>query len=102
MREIVAEGPVRDDDVRAFINPFFRFAIRRGAAARRDMRFDFATQAQFNPLQVTLFGANGSTDVQPTAATFLPLTREVVVSDGSLQGLTMLSTGTLSVSRQYQ
>ena len=102
VREIVAEGPVRDDDVRAFINPFFRFAIRRGAAARRDMRFDFATQAQFNPLQVTLFGANGSTDVQPTAATFLPLTREVVVSDGSLQGLTMLSTGTLSVSRQYQ
>lgn len=102
VRELAVEGPVKDDNVRAFVNPFFRFAIRHGAKARRDMRFEFATQSQFNPLQVTLLGPNGSTDLQPTAATYLPLTGELIVSDGSLQGLTMLSTSTLAVSRQYQ
>ncbi len=102
VREVSVDGPVKDDDARAFRNPFFRFAIRRGDVVQRDMRFDFATQAQWNPLQVTLLGASGSTDVQPTAATHLPLTGELVVSDGSLQGLTFINLNTLTVSRQYQ
>jgi hypothetical protein len=102
IREVEGNGPVKDGDPRAFMNPFFRFAIEKGAATARDARFEFTTQGQFAPLQVALLGASGSTDVQPTAATFLPVTGEVVVSDGSLQGLTLLRLDSLAVSRQYQ
>ncbi|MBM4359833.1 MAG: hypothetical protein FJ096_17155 [Deltaproteobacteria bacterium] len=102
VRMVEGDDPVKDGHPRAFVNPFFRFAIRGGAATARDMRFEFTTQGQFAPLQVALLGSGGSTDVQPTAATYLPTTGEVVVSDGALQGLTLLRLDSLSVSRQYQ
>lgn len=102
VRQVEGDEPVKDSDPRAFSNPFFRFAIRRGEATSRDVRFEFTTQGQFSPLQVGLRGSSGASDVQPTTMAFLPLTGEVVVSDGSLQGLTMLNLDTLSVSRQYQ
>jgi hypothetical protein len=102
VREVTMDEPVRDDAPRAFRNPFFRFAIRSGTRTTREMRFEFATQGQFSPLQLALLGTSGSTDIQPAAATFLPTTDEIVVSDGSLQGLTLVKLDTFSVSRQYQ
>lgn len=102
VREVDVDEPVRDDSPRAFRNPFFRFAIRRGNLTTRDMRFEFATQGQFTPLQLALVGTSGSTDIQPSAVTYLPTTGELVVSDGSLQGLTFVRLDTFAVSRQFQ
>ncbi|MBM4376585.1 MAG: hypothetical protein FJ095_15995 [Deltaproteobacteria bacterium] len=102
VREVTLDEPIRDDSPRAFRNPFFHFAIRSGDKATREMRFEFATQGQFAPLQLALLGSSNSTDIQPAAATFLPTTGELVVSDGSLQGLAFVKLDTFTVSRQYQ
>jgi hypothetical protein len=101
VRETAPDAIVSDDDPLAFRNPFFRLSINQGAdASRRDMHFDFATQAPFGPL--TLSVASSTANVQPTAVTYLDVTGELVVSDGSLEGITFVDLGTLAITRQYR
>lgn len=90
---------VFDDAVGSFKNPFFRFAIQGGTPAR-GMRFRFATQGSFRPLQLATAAAGD--DVQPTAIKFLATTRELAISDGSIRGVTFVNLDSLATSRQYQ
>jgi hypothetical protein len=90
--------PVAAGDPSAFENPFFRFAIYSGAS-ERDMRFTFATQSSFVPLTRTMVTDNP--DVQPVAARFLPQTGELVISDGSLEGLVLMDLAALAITRKY-
>jgi len=100
-------GPVGDGDPLAFHNPFFRFAINAGASdvgagstSVRDMRFELDTQGAFDPLTMTMITSDSN--VQPTSVTYLDATGELVVSDGSLQGLTFIKLSSLAITRQYQ
>jgi hypothetical protein len=93
-------GPVNDDDPGAFSNPFFRFAINSGAqASARDMQFNFTTRGKFTPL--TLSVVTQEPDVQPVSTTYLPLTGELVVSDGSLDGITTLDLNSLTITDHF-
>lgn len=89
---------VRDDDPGAFINPFFRFAINADAP-RRNMQFELSTQGSFQPLTLTV--VTSDPDVQPASIQLLSPTGELVVSDGSLEGITLLDLNGLIVTRQY-
>ncbi len=89
---------VRDDEPGAFTNPFFRFSIDADAP-RRNMRFEFTTQGAFQPLALSV--VSGDSDVQPTSIRYLSPTRELVVSDGSLEGITLLDLNGLIITRQY-
>ena len=95
--EAPSGGAVSADDPAAFINPFFQFAINAGDS-QRDMQFRFSTKGSFEPLTLTV--VTNDENVQPTAATFLPVTRELVVSDGSLQGITLIDLDDLVITRQ--
>ncbi|UQA56019.1 hypothetical protein [Polyangium aurulentum] len=101
VRRTPHETFVKDGDPRAFINPFFRFAINDALneEPRRGMLFQFATQGSFKPLVVNL--AASTTEIQPQAISFLPSTGELAITDGSLEGLIMLSAGSLNITRQY-
>ncbi|MDC0745760.1 hypothetical protein [Polyangium mundeleinium] len=115
---------VKDGDPLAFINPFFRMAINdpapdnefdsvpddkstmaddaRAAAINappRDTFFQFATQGSFRPLILNL--ASATTEIQPQAVTFVPSTGELAITDGSLEGLILLSASRLDITRQY-
>jgi len=98
VRETAPGEAVSEDDPRAFKNPFFRFAIN-GDGSERDMQFRFNTRGAFPHLVLSL--ATGDFDVQPTATRFLEQTGELVISDGSLAGITLLDVSSLAVSRQY-
>jgi hypothetical protein len=76
----------------------FRFGISGGASKRGD-RFSFITQGAFVPLTVSLRG--NAPNVQPQAITFVPPTGELAVTDGSLEGLLMISTDSIGVSKQF-
>ncbi|HSN98545.1 MAG TPA: hypothetical protein VLS89_09605, partial [Candidatus Nanopelagicales bacterium] len=93
---VICEG-----DPRAFINPMFRLAITHpaGTPPQRDMQFRFATQGSFAPLVVGL--ATSTSDIQPQSMRFVPATGELAITDGSLEGLLLVNTGTLDVGRQY-
>ncbi|MEM1032302.1 MAG: hypothetical protein AAGN82_18290 [Myxococcota bacterium] len=104
----VLESPVdtavRDGD--GFRNPFFRFTINAITAdgttvSQRDMRFTFATRNAFAPLSLNVAEIANDGDVQPTAVRFLPATGDLVVSDGSLQGIILLNAASLTFTRQY-
>ncbi|MCA9619571.1 MAG: hypothetical protein KC731_11115 [Myxococcales bacterium] len=90
---------VTDDDPFAFKNPFFRFTID-AQPSTRDMQFNFSTKSRFEPLLLHVV-PDDELDVQPTAATYLRVTGELVVSDGSLQGLTFIDLSNLAITRQY-
>ncbi len=105
---------LRDGDKRAFINPFFRFAINEAEngnpfdgnpdspddnAPKRNTFFQFNTQGTFRPLLVNL--AATTAEIQPQSIGFVPATNEVVIVDGSLEGLILLNSGSLDKSRQY-
>jgi hypothetical protein len=91
-------GPLADDDPLAFHNPFFRFAINAGASVR-DMQFRFSTGGEFTPLTLSI--AVNDPDVQPTNARYLPNTGELVVSDGSLEGIVLVDLNALAVTNQH-
>ncbi len=111
------DGAVPDDHPLAFRNPFFRFAINcdecgladhDGKASTpdewvttsdRDMSFSFTTQGAFRALSINT--ATGSLQVQPTRATFLSPTNELVISDGTIEGITFVDLHLLTVTRQY-
>ena len=105
---------VKDGDALAFMNPYFRIAINDPAPDNeydanpdsdtvngppRDTFFQFATQGNFRPLLLNL--AANTTEIQPQAITFVPSTGELAITDGSLEGLILLSAGRLDVTRQY-
>jgi hypothetical protein len=85
----------------AFQNPFFRFAINAPAegASVRGMSFRFSTVNSFQTLVMTV--VTETNDVQPTSARYLTPTGELVVSDGSLEGITLLDLNALTINRQY-
>jgi hypothetical protein len=99
VRPTDTDGPVNDQHPRALVNPFFRLSIGPGTV-KRDMQFRFTTQGAFSPLQLSI--APDKVDVQPTTASFLPVTNEIVISDGSLEGLSLIDVGALAISRKYQ
>jgi hypothetical protein len=66
-------------------------------APTRDTQFRFVTQGAFVPLVTSL--TRETFDVQPVAISFLEPTQEVVVSDGLLEGLFMISTQTTLVTK---
>ncbi|MRG90961.1 hypothetical protein [Polyangium spumosum] len=105
---------VKDGDVHAFINPFFRMAINDPAQGSdfdanpgspdlngppRDTFFQFATQGNFRPLLLNL--ASNTSEIQPQAISFVPSTGELAITDGSLEGLILLSASRLDITRQY-
>lgn len=92
---------VKDGDREAFINPFFRFAINnpKNGVVRRNTFLQFTTQGNFRPLIVNL--AASSSEIQPQAISFVSPTNELALTDGSLEGLILLSAGQLNVTRQY-
>lgn len=68
-------------------------------APERGTFFQFNTQGQFRPLLVNL--ATATTEIQPQAIGFVPPTGEVVITDGSLEGIILLNAGRLDVTRRY-
>ncbi len=93
-----------------FRNPFFRFVVKHGygcdadedcshAVPERDTHFKYTTQGGFIPLVISLYPSE--VEVQPQAAQFLAQTGELVIADGSLEGLTMVDLNSLVVGRQY-
>jgi hypothetical protein len=97
----LADGlKVTDDEPLAFRNAMFRFALFPGEAdSVRDMRFEFTTKHAFSPLSRSLVVDDD--DIQPQAIEYLTPTGELVISDGSLQGITMLDLNYLAITRQY-
>jgi hypothetical protein len=97
----VVEAPsgasVSPDDPEAFINPFFQFAINTGDR-QRDTQFRFSTKGEFEQLDLGV--VTNDENAQPTAATFNPVSRELVVSDGSLLGITLIDLDDLVITRQ--
>jgi hypothetical protein len=118
---LAAAAPVRDGDPAAFINPMFRFAIVGGSPRActssadcgggqcnggqcvvppsRDMNFRFTTQGAFQSLAVDL--ASSTKDVQPQSIRLVPATGEIAVTDGSLNGLYLVSPQSIQISRQF-
>lgn len=105
---------VKDGDPRMFINPFFRFVINEPAdgnvfdgnpdspennAPDRGTFFQFNTQGSFKPLLVNL--ASTTTEIQPQSIGFVPPTGEVVIVDGSLEGIILLNASRLDITRRY-
>jgi hypothetical protein len=112
----------------AFMNPMFRFAIEYApttcttdanctgqigistssvaacvagvCTAGRDTQFRFSTNQSFAPMLVSL-ATDATTLVEPTSVTYLPVTQEVAVTDGSLSGLIMVSLQTGILSRSF-
>lgn len=96
-----ADGPVAEGDPGAFINPMFRFAITGGdPAPERDMQFRFVTQGAFSPLVLNV-NRSESAEFAPQSIRWIPATGELAITDGSLQGLIVLSASGLEVSRSF-
>lgn len=83
----------------ALRNPMFAVvlwnATDNGAdtTPQRDMQWTFSTRGQFAPLVVNL--ATATTSVAPQTVRYLPSVRQIVVIDGSLQGLQLFDIRTL-------
>jgi hypothetical protein len=45
--------------------------------------------------------ASTTTEIQPQSIGFVPSTGEVVITDGSLEGIILLSAGRLDITRRY-
>ena len=109
-REVPQGTVLLDGDANAFINPFLRFFITRGVACddqnhchdlatARDTQFQLVTLGAFSPLTVSV--VQGDIDLQPQSVEYLTPTGELVVSDGSLQGITLVDLSSMVVTRQY-
>jgi hypothetical protein len=87
------------DDPRVFRNPAMQFVVWRGQSeSERGMAFAFRQKDGFSPLLINLAAATSY--VQPQSLDLAP-TGELVVADGSAQGLVLISLGSLSVSRSF-
>jgi hypothetical protein len=86
----------------AFINPMFRFAVINGTTPpERDQQFRFATQGSFTPLIINV-GLDVNMLIQPVGIAVVPtVTKEVAVTDGSINGLTVVSLSSLAAVRQF-
>jgi len=105
-RESPVDTTVLDDAPGSFRNPFLRFTINAGTGgsgtvSERGQRFTFSTKNPFEPLTLNVAEITNDGDVQPTAVRFLPATGDLVLSDGSLQGIIMLDLDSLTFTRQY-
>lgn len=107
---------VKDGSPHAFINPFFRFVINEAVqgnqfdgnpnspednAPTRGTFFQFNTQGRFQPLISDLVTTLETTEIQPQSIGFVAATGEIVIVDGSLQGIILMNAGTLAINRQY-
>jgi hypothetical protein len=114
VRSVPNGETVRDGDPEAFINSFFRFSINEAKDGnpfdgnpasptdnrpRRGTFFQFNTQGSFRPLLVNL--ASQTTEIQPQSIGFVPATNEIVIVDGSLEGIILLNAGRLDITRRY-
>ncbi|WP_437290905.1 hypothetical protein [Sorangium sp. So ce406] len=95
------DGRVTDGDLGAFVNPMFRFAVT-GGAPEQDMQFRFTTQGAFTPLLVRLSDSRELVELQPQAIRLVPATGELAITDGSLQGLILLSARSVGVTRRFR
>lgn len=68
-------------------------------APKRGTFFQFNTLGAFKPLVVNL--ASTTTEIQPQSINFVASTGEIVIVDGSLEGLILLGAGSLNVTRRY-
>ena len=89
----------------SFINPMFRFAVVSGSAgptpaSDRDLAFHFATTGAFAPQLINL-AIDGTSLITPQAVTYLSPTQEVVVTDGSFNGIIFVTLQGSSVSRSF-
>ncbi|MEJ7732266.1 MAG: hypothetical protein WKG00_24050 [Polyangiaceae bacterium] len=97
-----------------FMNPMFRFyisactptpgdpsdapACEAPAVISRDTRFEWGTSGGFNALFISL---SQDPSILPEAMTVNPSNGQIAVTDGSFQGLILVSSGTLEESRTY-
>jgi hypothetical protein len=94
-------APTDHDPWPSFQNPMFRFAIVSGSTpTRRDTVFKFATNNSFAPLLIGL-ATDGTSLILPRSISYLPSTMELAVTDGSNNGLIMVSLATAQVSRAF-
>ncbi|KYF57483.1 hypothetical protein BE08_02895 [Sorangium cellulosum] len=89
---------VTDRDLGAFVNPMFRFAVT-GGVPEQDMQFRFTTQGAFTPLLVQL---SDTVELQPQSIRLVPATGELAITDGSLEGLILLSARSVGVTRRFK
>ncbi|WP_437785264.1 hypothetical protein [Sorangium sp. So ce1097] len=92
------DGRVTDGDLGAFVNPMFRFAVT-GGTPEQDMQFRFITQGAFTPLLVQL---SDTVELQPQSIRLVPATGELAITDGSLEGLILLSARSVGVTRRFK
>ncbi|WP_437553020.1 hypothetical protein WME97_17230 [Sorangium sp. So ce367] len=95
------DGRVTDGDVGAFLNPMFRFAVT-GGVPEQDMQFRFTTQGAFTPLALDLVDISDTSELQPQSIQLVPATGQLAVTDGSVQGLFLLSSRDVAVTRRYR
>lgn len=82
-----------------FRSPVLQFVVWSGLApSERDMTFAFREKDGFIPLLINL--AATTAFIQPQSLDVAP-TGELVIADGSAQGLIFISLGSLGVSRSY-
>jgi hypothetical protein len=73
-----------------------RFAVYRGQlASRRDMRFQWEVIGGFSPLRVSTQSLASGSSVLPQQLVYLPQNDRLVVVDGALGGLGLISLATL-------
>jgi hypothetical protein len=97
------QGGIRDDNATyAFINPMFRFAVVAGDdKSQRDSQFVFTTQGSFSPLLINL-ATDTKTLIQPVGISVVPIqAAEVAVTDGAINGLTLVSLSSVTATRQF-
>ncbi|MBN2193150.1 MAG: hypothetical protein JW751_10070 [Polyangiaceae bacterium] len=94
-------GPVAPDSPCVFENITTRFAIYRGQRrSERDMSFSWYFSGGFTPLSASLVVSSAS--VSPLSMSFLPQIQELVVADGSAQGLIFVSLDDMGVDTSYE
>jgi hypothetical protein len=83
-----------------FHNSQMMFGVRSGdTPSLRDMYFFWHMQGGFYGLEVSV--GRGSALVAPQSLRVVPSTGELMISDGSLQGLVLVEMGNESVSRSF-
>src|SRR5262249_34398848 len=70
------------------------------ASSVRDMQFRFSTSGSFVPLLMLLNG-DATSLLEPQAITYVPSTGELAITDGSINGLIMVSLATAGFSRSF-
>lgn len=103
---------IHDGSPLAFINPMFRFAVINGTALtdqgvrypvspQRDAQFRFITQGAFVPLLIGV-AADVNMLIQPVGIAVIPtLSKDIAVTDGSFNGLTVVSLSSVAPVRQF-